>query len=135
MLSKAARKARILKDLKSTNLISIGQLADNGCQTSINEHKLEIKKQGKIILTGRRNCSDGLYDIPIFSSHPNPKSCIQDNNYKIPVIHNILPRLPQPTKYKKPQRTPKRYKLYTRNEYHINHISSNNMDTILQETK
>ena len=89
ILLKAARKARILKDLKSANLISIGQLADDGCKTHIDKKKLVISKQDDIVLTGTRNHRYGLYDIPIVTSHPNPKFSIQEDNYQVPKIHNI----------------------------------------------
>ena len=49
-LSKTARKARILKDLKSANLISLGQLADNGCTTNIDQKKLTVTKQDNVVL-------------------------------------------------------------------------------------
>ena len=44
-LSSAAKKVRILKDLHSSNLLSLGQLADDGCTTEISQHDLIIKKE------------------------------------------------------------------------------------------
>ena len=76
LLSTAAKKARILKDLTSASLISIGQLADDGCTTTIDPNHLTVKKNGKVVLTGTRNTDDNLYDIPIFQDHPNPKTNI-----------------------------------------------------------
>ena len=88
-ISNSAKKARICKDLNSTNLISLGQLADDGCETYINDKYLDISKKGKVLLTGKRNFRDGLYDIPIFYDHPNPKTFIQEQNFVLPTIHNI----------------------------------------------
>ena len=44
-LGQDAQTGYILKDLKSANLISIGQLADDGCRTDINKQQLVVKKQ------------------------------------------------------------------------------------------
>ena len=65
-ISESAKKTRILKDLKSANLISLSQLAGDGRETNIDDRKLEISKQGKVLLIGIQNFRDCLYDIPIF---------------------------------------------------------------------
>ena len=91
MLSKKAKKTRILKDLKSANLISLPQLADDGCVTSMDDVDLVVEKDNKIVLTGTRNPNDGLYDVPIpyIAPHPNPKTSITENNFVMPKLHSI----------------------------------------------
>ena len=89
LLSTAAKKVRILKDLTSASLISIGQLADDGCTTTIDPNHLTVKKNGKVILTGTRNTDDNLYDIPIFQDHPNPKTNITPDNFVMPPLTGI----------------------------------------------
>ena len=57
-ISAKGRKARIVPQLQSSSLISVGQLADDGCETHINDRKLIITKDKKHILTGYRNYED-----------------------------------------------------------------------------
>ena len=89
ILSTKAKKVRILSDLKSSNLISLGQLADDGCKTTILENDLYVQKNGKTIMHGIRNRTDDLYDIPIYPAHPNPKTSITSNNFRFPKIHTL----------------------------------------------
>ena len=76
-LSKAATKTRILSGLESASLISLGQLADDGCTTTITAPELTVEKKGKIILRGKRNYRDGLYDIPIYKTTITLENYIQ----------------------------------------------------------
>ena len=99
LLSAKAKKARILSDLKSSSFISIGQLADDGCQTTIDKEKLTIKKNDEVILTGIRNTYDDLYDIPIYRTHPNPKYSITKNNFVMPDTHGIYHTVMNPKQY------------------------------------
>ena len=89
ILSTKAKKVRILSDLKSSNLISLGQLADDGCKTTILQNDLYVEKNGKTIMHGIRNWTDDLYDIPIYLAHPNPKTSITSNNFRFPKIHTL----------------------------------------------
>ena len=88
-LTRPARTARVLPGLKSATLILLGQLADDGCTSILNDYKLEVIKEGETILTGFRNPTDGLYDIPLYASgsHPNSKTTITENNYLPPPLH------------------------------------------------
>ena len=136
-LSKKAQKTRILKDLKSSSLISIGQLADDGCTTVIRDSTLIVKKNNKIILKGKRNVRDNLYDIPIYQPHPNPKTTISSDNYLQPQLHSIYKK----TALLKKQicslksglisSTPKKKQM----PYHCNHISHKCLDTLIQTEK
>ena len=68
--SKNATKTYLLKELKNTNLISLGQLCDNGCYVLLTHEKLYVCKNKNILLQGSRNTSDGLWDILLLQSNP-----------------------------------------------------------------
>ena len=70
-LSKQAQRARILPSLCSASLISLGQLADDGCTSIIKGNTLQVLKNGELILQGQRNPNDNLYNVPIYPDHPN----------------------------------------------------------------
>ena len=98
-ISMQGRKARILKDLHSSSLISLGQLSDDRCTTHLDDENLIVTKNNNVVLTGTRNHSDGLYDIPIYSNthHPNPKTTIQEGNFKFPKLHSLLSHTAKPS--------------------------------------
>ena len=79
-----ARKATILPDLKSANLISLGQLCDDNCTILLNKQQMIAVKNNKIILEGVRNRHDGLWDIPVPKHNITTQCCIQPN------IHAVL---------------------------------------------
>jgi hypothetical protein len=86
LLSEKAQKTMILPDLKSSNLISIGQLCDDGCDITLDKNEMIITKNNQFIMRGQRNPRDGLWDIPI------PKSKITNKCCLLPSIHpNIYP--------------------------------------------
>jgi len=73
-LSTDAQKATILPNLKSSTLISLGQICDDNCSVLLNKNKLYAVKDDDItynfdrnnfILEGSRNPNDGLWDIPL----------------------------------------------------------------------
>lgn len=43
----------------------MGQLADDGCDIQLNKNTIVITKNNRKILTGTRNNTDGLWDIPL----------------------------------------------------------------------
>ena len=134
ILSAKARKARILADLKSSSLISLGQLADDGCQTTIDRDKLIVTKNNNVVLTGTRNCVDNLYAIPIYHHHPNPKSSISEDNFIMPTIHGIqrkIASLPQ-TPFKHYHRA--RIKFIRKNVFNINNISDKHLNKMLLQS-
>ena len=69
-LTSHAQKAHIFPCIKSSSLISIGQLCDDGCTVVLNNKEIGIYKNNTIILRGKRNFTDGLWDITI----PTPDS-------------------------------------------------------------
>ena len=68
ILSTHARKANILEGLNNASLLSIGQLCDDDCVAIFDKRALHIIKNGILVLKGRRNWNDGLWDVDIKSS-------------------------------------------------------------------
>ena len=64
ILSPTAQRAHVLNDLK-TPLLSMGQLCDNDCTIELSKTKLNVLKNNNIIMQGKRNLQDGLWDIPL----------------------------------------------------------------------
>ena len=62
----------ILPALKSSSLVSLGQLCDDQCVVLLSNKDLHVIKDNKIIMQGKRNPTDGLWDIPI--AHPSSHS-------------------------------------------------------------
>ena len=70
-LSKSATKTSLFNNL-SNNLISIGQLYDDGCEVLFTQSHMQVTKNKNIIITGTRStCGDGLWDITLPSSSSN----------------------------------------------------------------
>ena len=66
LLSNQATKASIIPGLTSSSLISLGQIADDGCTILLNKKKLFAIKDKDIVMQGTRNLDDGLWDIPVY---------------------------------------------------------------------
>ena len=69
-LPTSATTTYVLPQLQ-TSLISLGQLADTGCHIHLNKDTLKVYHNFKRILTGHRNKSDGLWDIPLLPQNRN----------------------------------------------------------------
>ena len=74
-LSEIGRRVKILPQLRSASLISVGKLCDDGCTVHFDNNKMQVHKNDQIIMSGIRNHEDGLYDIPI------AKVQVSENNY------------------------------------------------------
>ena len=68
-LSSAAKMATVLPGLKTSSLISMGQLCDDDCNILLTKKHLFAVKNNHVVLTGRRNHHDGLWDIHLPTSH------------------------------------------------------------------
>ena len=90
----------VLPKLKSSNLISIGQLCDDGCSILLDKAKMLAFKNNKLILKGFRNKSDGLWDIPI------KKTTITKHCCHTPILHGGI-SLSTTTKENKVEAFPK----------------------------
>ena len=64
-ISKIAQTATALPALKSSSLILLGKLCDDNCTVILDKKRLLAIKEDEIILRGRRNYLDGLWNIPI----------------------------------------------------------------------
>ena len=64
-LSECAQIAHVLDDLQAP-LLSMGQLCDDKCQVVLTEkEEMHVFKNNAIILKGKRNFCDGLWDVPL----------------------------------------------------------------------
>ena len=67
-LSKEAQTTTTLSELKSASLISLRQLCDNYCIVLLEKENMYAIKEDEVVLRGKRNLTDGLWDIPIHKS-------------------------------------------------------------------
>ena len=81
-LSDKAQTATVLDQLRSASLISIGQLCDDNCVALFSKNNLQVYKNGSIILEGKRNWSDRLWDININNKHENANIILQQDRTK-----------------------------------------------------
>ena len=80
-LSDAAKTVQILPKLTNCSLLSIGQLCDDNCWGLFNKKDLLLFKKKKIILRGKRNHNDGLWDVTI-TSNKNLRLIIHIHNHQ-----------------------------------------------------
>ena len=87
-LSDAAKTVQILPKLTNCSLLSIGQLCDDNCWGLFNKKDLLIFKKKKLILRGKRNHNDGLWDVHMTSKYKSSSdhSCTKS---KINVITKL----------------------------------------------
>ena len=69
-LSTHGNKVHIFKDLQSANLISIGQLCDDGCEVKFTKYNMIATKNNHTILTAHRNQHNGMWVIPFDNNSP-----------------------------------------------------------------
>ena len=62
----------IYDSLQSGYLISIGQLCDDICAALFTKYQVKIIKNGQVIIVGRRNATNGLWNIPLAPKAPLP---------------------------------------------------------------
>jgi hypothetical protein len=67
-LSSRAQKAHVLRGITNLSLISLGQLCDDDCIAVLDKNHLQVFRDNTCILTGTRNLTDGLWDIPLSST-------------------------------------------------------------------
>ena len=73
-LSDEEKFASVVPRLKSTSLISLGQLCDDDCEIWLQKHKIYALKNDKIILEGNCNYLNGLWDFDIPVKEPDVKN-------------------------------------------------------------
>ena len=92
--SQEANTAILLPQLTNSSLLSIGQLCDDDCVAIFNKHAVSIYRNAKIILSGKRNTTDGLWDITLKNSVNHPKNATINNTtlQANAIIEKNLPR-------------------------------------------
>ena len=85
MKPKKARDAHVFKYFHIASLISLGKLCGDGC-TDIIDKKIHAVKYTHLVLSGKRNQMDGLWDITLTSPVPSP-STIQSFQSENEMIH------------------------------------------------
>ena len=60
-----AQQTTVLPGLKSSSLVSLGQLCDDDCRVMLTKDYLFAIKNNQVILQGTRNPHNGLWDIPL----------------------------------------------------------------------
>ena len=65
LLSNIATKSIVLSQLSNSSLVSLGQLCDDYCSTTLNKKHLNAYKNIKLIMKGLRKNKDGLWDTPV----------------------------------------------------------------------
>jgi hypothetical protein len=64
-LSAEAKIGHLFNDLQSGTFISLGQLCDDECVALFTKYDVKIYKHGQVIIVGKRNPTDGLWNIPL----------------------------------------------------------------------
>ncbi len=75
-LLKAVQTVLIYPEVTNELLISVSQLAHDGCQITFDDNTAKIKKNDRVILEGYKNKSDQLYDINIPTIHQDKLNLI-----------------------------------------------------------
>ena len=83
-LSKTARIATLLPELRSSSHLSLGQLCDDDFDILLNKKKMYVIKEDELILQGTRNKLNGLWNIPVY------KTKINDDNFKTSITNAAL---------------------------------------------
>ena len=85
-LSTQSQTGYILPNLRTGNFLSIGQLCDDSCLALFSKNTLQIFKHGQQVLTGYRNHTNGLWDVPIIPT------TIENNTPNTPIVPFINPQ-------------------------------------------
>ena len=84
-LSPEAQSGHTYNDLKTGTLVLVGQLDDDDCDTIFSKHAAYVLKNGKIIIKGKRNYINNLWNIPLTTtSAPTPST--PTNNIALGII-------------------------------------------------
>jgi hypothetical protein len=64
-LSDDAKIRHLFNNLQSGTLISLGQLCNDECVALFTKYDVKIYKHGQVIIVGKRNPTNGLWNIPL----------------------------------------------------------------------
>ena len=82
-----ARLAHIFPSLASGSLLSIGQLADHGCEAHFTETHVYITKDDKIVLVGHRSkATNGMWEMDMTPVTSTPTSYKVNAIMKLPGV-------------------------------------------------
>ena len=81
-LSPKANKAHILPNLRSASLLSMGQLCDDNCVVTLDKQNMFVTKNNEIVLRGKRNKFDGLWDVQLSTEPLKANVIIQKSTLK-----------------------------------------------------
>ena len=65
-----AQSAHVFNDITTGFLISMGQLYNDNCVAIFTKFDVKILKHNQIIITGLRDRTNGLWNIPLDSNPP-----------------------------------------------------------------
>ena len=85
-LSSKATTAHVLPHLKSASLLSMGQLCDDDCNVILNKEKMTVIKNNRVVMQGKRNKQDGLWDVPFSNSKLHLNVMIKKSTLKRDLI-------------------------------------------------
>ena len=74
-LTKEGSTAKILPGLSSAPLISLGQICGDDCKVFLDKKTFIAVKDDEIILEGKINAEDGLWDIPVYKEDLTQSNC------------------------------------------------------------
>ena len=69
-VSSAAKSATIFPKITGPSLLSIGQLCDDNCTAVFTKTNMKVLKNDSIIIEGKRNLNDGLWDVTLDDISP-----------------------------------------------------------------
>ena len=78
-LSKAGNLTHLFPKLKSANLLSIGQFCDDGCVVIFHKDLVVVAKHNQLLLQGKRNNHNGMWEIPLPLQTPLPHKLQKHN--------------------------------------------------------
>ena len=78
-ISTKAQSSHVFNDITTSYLISMGQLCDDNCVAIFTKFDMKILKDNQIIITGLRDRTNGLWNIPLDPNHPAQQSSRQSH--------------------------------------------------------
>ena len=72
-VSPSSTQATVFPKITNSSLLSIGKLCDDNCIAIFSKNDMKIVKDKDLILTGKRNLSDGLWDVELDQSTSTEK--------------------------------------------------------------
>ena len=126
----------MLPQLKSSSLVSLGQICNDKCTVVINSNELVAAKtkdvqivvpKNKVLFTGKRNFYDDLYDISITKTTIQPNNFIQSKSH---CIYHTTTHTPSKL-FQTSTSISLKSILKKKNIYHINSVSQDLLTTTI----